>query len=61
MGVLELIRRKPLPEKLLGVVQGSFLILLLGFFIFITVLDVNDAASGGKESTPELPQPVFAP
>ena len=61
MGVLELIRRKPLPEKLLGVVQGSFLILLLGFFIFITVLDVNDAASGGKERTPELPQPVFAP
>ena len=58
MGFIEMVRRKPLPEKALAAVQGSFLILLLGFFIFVTVLDVGDAAGGGKDSL-ELPQPIF--
>lgn len=58
LGIIEMIRRKPLPESLLGAVQMGFIVVLFSFFIFVTVLDVGDVASS-EPSQPELPSPAF--
>lgn len=58
LGLLEMIRRKPLPEKLMDGIQMTFIAVLFSFFIFVTVLDVGDVATSDPEQ-PELPNPTF--
>lgn len=57
-GLLEMIRCKPLPEKLMEGIQMTFIAVLFSFFIFVTVLDVSDVATP-DEQQPELPHPTF--
>ena len=38
----------------------GFIMLLLGFFVFVTLMDIGDLI-GGTNEPEELPAPVFAP
>ncbi len=49
MATTEWIRRKPTPVKLLEILQTTFVMLLFGFMIFISLKDVGDRLPGQKE------------
>lgn len=61
MAILEWIRKKPLPIRLLEVVQTAFVVALLGFMIFVTFKDVGDRTNGNgggeKRQAPEFLPP----
>ena len=48
MAIAEWIRRKPVPLKLLEVVQTGFVLLLFGFMGYITLKDIGDRLPGKK-------------
>ncbi len=58
MSLLEWIRRRPVPLKILEVVQSAFVLFLLGFMAFVTLKDVGDRVPNGggakKAITPEF-------
>lgn len=56
MNTIELVFRRPLNVKVLEFVQFGFVILLMGFFLFVTFKDVGDFF--GKKPD-KLPDPVF--
>ncbi len=58
LGIVEMIRRKPINSKILDSIFMGFIMLLLGFFIFVTLMDIGDLVSGDSEPE-ELPLPVF--
>lgn len=60
LGFIEMIRRKPINSSILNTIFMGFIMLLLGFFIFVTLMDIGDLVGGDKEPE-ELPVPVFAP
>lgn len=60
MASVEAFRKRPIPFKLLEVVQTAFVLLLLGFMAFVTLKDVGDRVP--KSDVPEGPaQPKFLP
>lgn len=60
MAVLEWIRRRPIPFKILEVVQTAFVLMLLGFMAFVTLKDVGDRVPDGEEPV-EQKVPKFLP
>lgn len=60
MASVEAFRKRPIPFKLLEVVQTAFVLLLLGFMAFVTLKDVGDRVPKGE--TVEAPTaPKFLP
>ncbi|MBR5888247.1 MAG: RIP metalloprotease RseP [Akkermansia sp.] len=57
LGFIEMIIRRPVKGWLLDWIMYGFIMLLMGFFVFVTFKDVGDMVGG--ESAPELPAPVF--
>ena len=59
LGILEMICRRPVSGRFLDWIMTAFVLLLIGFFFFITFKDVGDMI-GTPESPPEkLPNPEF--
>lgn len=59
LGFIEMIRRKPINSRILNSIFMGFIMLLFGFFIFVTLMDIGDLLGGEKEPE-ELPVPVFS-
>lgn len=55
MATVEWIRKRPIPFKVLEVVQTAFVLFLLGFMAFVTLKDVGDRVPEGGE-TGEAPK-----
>jgi len=60
MASLEAVRRKPIPFKVLEVVQTAFVLMLLGFMAFVTLKDVGDRVPNGAAPS-EQKLPKFLP
>lgn len=60
MASLEAVRRKPIPFKVLEVVQTAFVLMLLGFMAFVTLKDVGDRVPDGAAPS-EQKIPKFLP
>lgn len=58
LGIVEMLRGKPVSGKALEWIFSAFVFLLLFFFIFVTLKDVGDLVSSSNEPEP-LPPPVF--
>lgn len=50
MSTLEAIRRKPLNFKALEIIQTAFVLLLLGFMVFVSFKDVGDRVPDGSDA-----------
>lgn len=61
MSTLEAIRRKPLNFKMLEIVQTAFVILLLGFMVFVSFKDVGDRVPEGQEEAASGDAPAGPP
>lgn len=62
MATMEAIRRRPPNLKVLEVVQTAFVLLLLGFMVFVSFKDVGDRVPDGDEEAVEAPvAPRFNP
>lgn len=48
MAIMEWVRGKPLPQRLLEFVQTAFALLLMGFMLYITTKDIGDEVEGEK-------------
>ncbi|MCB1203742.1 MAG: RIP metalloprotease RseP [Verrucomicrobiae bacterium] len=48
MATVEWVSRRPIPFKLLEIVQTAFVLLLLGFMAFVTLKDVGDRVPDGE-------------
>jgi len=57
MAAIEWVRRRPMNLKVLEVVQTAFVLLLLGFMVFVSFKDVGDRVPKGEEVVP----PKFLP
>ena len=60
LGIVEMLRGKPVSGKLLDWVMTTFVFLLMAFFVFVTFKDVGDLVGGDKSEAEKLPEPVFA-
>jgi regulator of sigma E protease len=61
MAIIEWIRRRPINVRVLEYVQSACVLLVLGFFIMVTLKDVGDVAgSAGDGKIEFLPRPVGA-
>ncbi len=60
LGFIEMIRSKPINSKILDSIFMGFIMLLLGFFVFVTLMDIGDLV-GDTQEPEELPAPVFTP
>jgi len=60
MALLEWIRRRPLDTRFLEVVQGTAVILLFGFMIFVTMKDAGNLF-GGRGEAEGAENPKFHP
>lgn len=60
LGFIEMIRRKPLSSRILNAVFMAFVMLLLGVFVYVTMMDIGDIVQGGTETAEQLPEPVFS-
>lgn len=56
MAIIEWIRRRPINVKVLEYVQSACVLLVLGFFIMITLKDVGDVAGSRSERIQFLPR-----
>jgi regulator of sigma E protease len=56
MAIIEWIRRRPLSVRVLEYVQSACVLLVLGFFIMVTLKDVGDVAGSRGESIEFLPR-----
>jgi len=61
LGLIAMIRRKPVSGKALDWLMSLFVALLLFFFLFVTFKDVGDLVGDGSEEAESLPTPQFAP
>lgn len=59
LGLVEIIRRKPVKGKLLEYIMGPFTLLVIGFMLFVTFYDVQDLF-GGKKQEMRFKQPPSA-
>ncbi|MEM1440911.1 MAG: site-2 protease family protein, partial [Verrucomicrobiota bacterium] len=60
MATVEWVRKRPIPFKVLEVVQTAFVLFLLGFMAFVTLKDVGDRVPTGEDA-PERKDPKFLP
>lgn len=60
MASVEWVRKRPIPFKLLEIVQTAFVLLLLGFMAFVTLKDVGDRIPNGEKAEPRE-EPQFLP
>ena len=60
LGIVEMLRGKPVSGKLLEWVMTGFIFLLMAFFLFVTFKDVGDLVGGNKSDAEKLPPPIFA-
>ena len=60
LGIVEMLRGKPVSGRPLEWVMTAFIFLLMAFFLFVTFKDVGDLVGDGKGSPEELPEPIFA-
>lgn len=56
MAIIEWIRRRPINVRVLEYVQGACVLLVLGFFVMITLKDVGDAAGSRNQRIEFLPR-----
>lgn len=61
LGIIAMIRRKPVSGRFLDWLMSAFVVLLLFFFLFVTFKDVGDLVGDGQEEAESLPAPLFAP
>ena len=61
LGIIEMLRGKPVSGRFLNWIMTAFIFLLMGFFLFVTFKDVGDLVGSGKSASEKLPEPVFAP
>ncbi|MEM9018399.1 MAG: RIP metalloprotease RseP [Verrucomicrobiota bacterium] len=61
MATVEWIRKRPIPFKVLEVVQTAFVLFLLGFMAFVTLKDVGDRVPTGSEPAEAQKDPRFLP
>tara|TARA_R110002096_G_scaffold310126_4_gene504701 strand:- start:725 stop:2194 length:1470 start_codon:yes stop_codon:yes gene_type:complete len=61
MAVIEWIRKRPIPFKVLEVVQTAFVLFLLGFMAFVTLKDVGDRIPEGGEEVEQGEPAEFLP
>lgn len=59
LGIAEMLRGKPVSGKFLDWIMSGFVLLLLFFFVFVTLKDVGDLV-GSNNKPEELPAPVFS-
>jgi len=59
LGIVEMIRRKPVNGQLLNWIFSGFIVLMLALFVFITFKDVGDFF-GSEDAASELPAPEFS-
>lgn len=52
LALIEMIRRKPLNTRLVEVVQSSFALILIGFFIYVTYFDTIDWTQSWMKGSP---------
>jgi len=60
MSTFEWVSRRPIPFKLLEIIQTAFVLLLLGFMIYVTLKDVGDRIPLEEEGIPRV-EPRFLP
>ena len=60
LGIIEMLRGKPVSGRFLDWIMSGFIFLLMGFFLFVTFKDVGDLIGGGSDPVEKLPEPVFA-
>jgi regulator of sigma E protease len=60
MATVEWVSRRPIPFKVLEVVQTAFVLFLLGFMAFVTLKDVGDRVPNGDPGEPQA-SPKFLP
>lgn len=60
MASVEWVSRRPIPFKVLEVVQTAFVLFLLGFMAFVTLKDVGDRVPNGEPQV-EVKEPKFLP
>lgn len=60
MALVEWIGKRPIPFKVLEVVQTAFVLFLLGFMAFVTLKDVGDRVPDGETGEPQA-TPKFLP
>ena len=58
LGLIEILRGKPVSGRFLEWIMTAFIFLLFAFFIFVTFKDVGDMI-GGASTPPDLPMPIF--
>lgn len=58
LGMIEMLRGKPVSGRFLDWIMTAFIFLLFAFFIFVTFKDVGDMVGGTPEPEP-LPKPIF--
>ncbi len=58
LGIIEMLRGKPVSGRFLGWIMTAFIFLLFAFFIFVTFKDVGDMI-GDSSDPPALPAPIF--
>lgn len=61
LGIIEMLRGKPVSGKLLDWVMTAFIFLLMAFFLFVTFKDVGDLVGESAADAEKLPDPLFAP
>ncbi|MEM6917064.1 MAG: RIP metalloprotease RseP, partial [Verrucomicrobiota bacterium] len=61
MATVEWVRKRPIPFKVLEVVQTAFVLFLLGFMAFVTLKDVGDRVPTGEGAAQERKDPQFLP
>ena len=62
LGIIEMLRGKPVSGRFLDWIMSGFIFLLMAFFLFVTFKDVGDLVGGSGSADPaaKLPDPVFA-
>lgn len=60
LGIIEMLRGKPVSGRFLDWIMSGFIFLLMAFFLFVTFKDVGDLVGGEKDPAAELPAPVFS-
>lgn len=58
LGLIEMLRGKPVSGRFLEWIMTAFIFLIFAFFIFVTFKDVGDMI-GGSSDPPPLPDPIF--
>ena len=60
LGIIEMLRGKPVSGRFLDWIMTGFIFLLMAFFLFVTFKDVGDLVGGKPGSdAPKLPEPIF--